>query len=149
MSCIDTTAHVKLRSMDKSWFLDVNPGGVTDKATTETSCQASVIIDPGGVANKATAEAAVQASVIIDPGGVANKATAEAAGQASVIIDPGGVANKAAADTAEAAEPAAEITDSGGVTLCGGPLSRLGAHDHNVVFGMSATTNSSIVKSIT
>jgi hypothetical protein len=150
-SCIDTTTHVKLRSMGKSWFLDVNPGGVADKATADTACQASVIIDPGGVANKATAEAAGQASVIIDPGRVADTATADtaqAAEPAAAIIDPGGVAAKAAANTAEA-EPAAAIIDPGGVTLCGGPVSRLGAHDHNVVFGMSATANSSIVKSIT
>ena len=86
MSCIDTTAHVKLRCMGKSWFLDVNPGRVADKATT---------------------------------------------------------------DTAEAAEPAAAIIDPGGVTLCGGPVSLLGAHDHNAVFGMSDTANSSIVKSST
>ena len=86
MSCIDATAHVKLRCMGKSWFLDVNPGRVADKATT---------------------------------------------------------------DTAEAAEPAAAIIDPGGVTLCGGPVSLLGAHDHNAVFGMSDTANSSIVKSST
>jgi len=137
--------------MGKSWFLDVNPGGVADKATADTACQASVIIDPGGVANKATAEAAGQASVIIDPGRVADTATADtapAAEPAAAIIDPGGVAAKAAANTAEA-EPAAATIDPGGVTLCGGPVSRLGAHDHNVVFGMSATANSSIVKSIT
>ena len=85
----------------------------------------------------------------VNAGGVAGTATLEATGQASVIIDPGRVADKAAADTAEAAEPAAAIIDPGGVTLCGGPLSRLGVHDHNVVFGMSATANSSIVKSIT
>ena len=43
------------------------------------------------------------------------------------------------------------LAELGGVTLCGGHVGRLrlGAHDNNVVFGMSATSNSSIVKSIT
>ena len=82
---MNSSAHMLTREyvLTKSWFLDVNAGGVADKAT------------------------------------------AEAAGQASVIIDPGEV------------------------TLCGGPVSRLCAHDHNVVFGMLATANSFIVKSIT
>ena len=82
---MNSSAHMLTREyvLTKSWFLDVNAGGVADKAT------------------------------------------AEATGQASVIIDPGEV------------------------TLCGGPVSRLCAHDHNVVFGMLATANSFIVKSIT
>ena len=93
---MNSSAHMLTREyvLTKSWFLDVNAGGVADKATAEAAGQVSVIIDPGG-ANSSIVKSITCTcadSVGADPNTIAvgaiHKASAIPVGVVAVDVQP-------------------------------------------------------------